>query len=110
MTFACRHGESAAAGYDGRRSRDDVLGLSWRRRLFLNRGLSGTLTVILDRGGLCLDSAQYHQLTQSAWGGQLGFPEVKGLGDKGRRLAAGVYVCALDGPGTRITRKVVLTQ
>ena len=33
-----------------------------------------------------------------------------GCDQKGRRLAAGVYVCTLDGPGTRITRKVVLTQ
>jgi flagellar hook assembly protein FlgD len=33
-----------------------------------------------------------------------------GCDQQGRRLAAGVYVCALDGPGTRITRKVVLTQ
>ena len=33
-----------------------------------------------------------------------------GCDQKGRRLAAGVYVCTLDGPGTRITRKVVLTE
>jgi hypothetical protein len=33
-----------------------------------------------------------------------------GCDQQGRRLAAGVYVCTLDGPGTRITRKVVLTQ
>jgi len=33
-----------------------------------------------------------------------------GCDQKGRRLAAGVYVCALDGPGARITRKVVLTE
>jgi hypothetical protein len=33
-----------------------------------------------------------------------------GCDQQGCRLAAGVYVCTLDGPGTRITRKVVLTQ
>jgi hypothetical protein len=33
-----------------------------------------------------------------------------GCDQKGRRLAAGVYVCTLDGPGARITRKVVLTE
>ena len=33
-----------------------------------------------------------------------------GCDQQGRRLAAGVYVCTLDGPGTRITKKVVLTQ
>jgi len=33
-----------------------------------------------------------------------------GCDQKGRHLAAGVYVCTLDGQGTRITRKVVLTE
>jgi len=33
-----------------------------------------------------------------------------GCDQKGRRLAAGVYVCTLTGPGARMTRKVVLTE
>jgi hypothetical protein len=33
-----------------------------------------------------------------------------GCDQKGRRLAAGVYVCTLDGAGTRTTRGMVLTE
>jgi hypothetical protein len=57
-------------------------------------GLSETPTVILDRVGLCLDSAQYRQLTAVGLGGSLAFQRSKVLATRAAASRATASSCS----------------